>query len=183
MKEIESVSCLRFVPREVKKDPNFIEIVRKNGCWSNVGRLSRGRQELSIGENCQFKGIIIHELMHALGFGHMHSNRNRDQYIRINWSNIQPGLQHNFDLLDSGSFETVNFDFSSIMLYGEKAFSKNDKPTIEHKLNSTYKVTLTDPYEKNSLSNNDIYYLNKAYKCKNSYSAPRATLDTLVSRK
>lgn len=181
MKQIESVSCIRFVPRDAKKHPDFVEIVKKKGCWSYVGRLG-GRQEVSIGRGCENKGIIMHELIHALGFGHMHDNPNRDQYIRINWNNIRPGEKHNFVLLNSRNYETAIFDFSSIMLYDEKAFSRNNLPTIQHKLGPHHKVVLNGSYKKNSPSRNDIYYLNKAYKCKNRYSKPLATLDTIVSK-
>jgi hypothetical protein len=36
-------------------------------------------------------GTIIHELLHALGFYHQQSATERDDYVRINWNNIEPG--------------------------------------------------------------------------------------------
>ena len=176
MEAIESVSCIKFIPRNPKKHPNYIEIVKKDGCWSYVGRLGTGRQELSIGLYCNYVGIIVHELMHSLGFGHMHCNGNRDKYIRINWDNIHPDSRYNFDLLDKYQFDTVTFDYSSIMLYGPRAFSKDgNSVTIEHKLNGT----LMDAWDK-TLSNNDIYYLNKAYKCPMGNLKLKNTLDTMI---
>ena len=62
-------------------------------CWSNIGREYSvpGAQELSIGEGCNTKGIITHELMHALGFWHEQSRTDRDDYIAVLWENIKKG--------------------------------------------------------------------------------------------
>lgn len=41
-------------------------------CWSYVGRIG-GKQDISIGSGCGFKGTVIHEILHALGFFHEHT--------------------------------------------------------------------------------------------------------------
>lgn len=48
-------------------------------------------QELSIGKGCNSKGIIMHELMHALGFWHEQSRSDRDDYLEVLWENIKKG--------------------------------------------------------------------------------------------
>jgi hypothetical protein len=50
------------------------------------------RQRLNLQRNgCIFHGTTVHELLHALGFEHQHSATDRDNYVTINWNNIQPG--------------------------------------------------------------------------------------------
>lgn len=36
-------------------------------------------------------GIVLHELMHVLGFWHEHARADRDRYIKVNWNEILPG--------------------------------------------------------------------------------------------
>ena len=55
-----------------------------------IGRQG-GQQDVSIGNGCQYKGTVIHEMMHAAGFFHEQSRRDRDNYITIYWQNIMSG--------------------------------------------------------------------------------------------
>ena len=59
-------------------------------CWSHVGKQS-GTQLLSLGDGCEFKGTVIHEIMHALGWYHEHTRLDRDKFIKIHWDKIKPG--------------------------------------------------------------------------------------------
>lgn len=166
MKTIQSVSCVQFKEYQEpywpwEKKHHHLKIINETGCWSIIGSTGRGSQELSLGPGCRWHGTVLHELMHALGFGHMHCNRNRDKYIRIHWDNIEEEKVHNFELLDPYWYEVSIFDYSSIMLYGSRSFSKDGSITMEHPLGGR----LSEPYEKGRLSNNDIYYLNKLYNC------------------
>lgn len=62
--------------------------------------LGRGAQVLNLGPGCVSRFVVIHEFIHALGFYHMQSNYNRDEYVEIVWDNIETGKQHNFNKYD-----------------------------------------------------------------------------------
>lgn len=51
------------------------------------------RQTVSLDDKCIISGspgIVIHELMHALGFYHEHQRQDRDKYVSINLNNVDP---------------------------------------------------------------------------------------------
>lgn len=57
-----------------------------------MGRVG-GPQLLSLAPPCLQggKGVALHELLHAVGFGHEHSRPDRDAFISIAWSHVLPG--------------------------------------------------------------------------------------------
>lgn len=59
-------------------------------CHSSIGR-DGGEQILVLGDNCFYKGVIMHELNHAAGFFHEQSRSDRDKYVQVNWENVQDG--------------------------------------------------------------------------------------------
>lgn len=60
-------------------------------CSAAVGMTGNGKQGVSLGTGCEFKGLAMHELMHAIGFWHEMNRYDRDDYININFTNITPG--------------------------------------------------------------------------------------------
>lgn len=60
-------------------------------CYSHIGRQG-GRQEVSIGRGCEYKATTIHEMMHAIGFYHEQSRRDRDSFVTVNFHNIVKGM-------------------------------------------------------------------------------------------
>lgn len=131
MDEIENQTCIKF--RSRKAETEFIEIYSGNGCSSNVGRVLGGQKLSLMRSGCIINGVIQHELMHALGFFHMQSSFDRDNYVRINYNNIASGSERAFDKYSKAqvSYFGTSYDFDSVMHYRRTAFSKNGLNTIE----------------------------------------------------
>ena len=60
-------------------------------CSSSVGRTARGEQKVNLHQNCWHKGIVIHEIAHAIGFFHEQSRTDRDSYVKVLYQNIEVG--------------------------------------------------------------------------------------------
>ena len=43
---------------------------------------------MSIGDGCEFKYVIMHELGHVIGFFHEHQRADRDEFVEILWDNV-----------------------------------------------------------------------------------------------
>uniref|UniRef100_A0A3Q3FXK0 Metalloendopeptidase n=2 Tax=Labrus bergylta TaxID=56723 RepID=A0A3Q3FXK0_9LABR len=159
MKGFHRKTCLRFVPR--KNEYDYISIENKAGCFSNLGRTG-GRQVLSLNrQGCLYHGIIQHEINHALGFQHEQSRSDRDNYVRINWENIDPQMAGNFHRESTNNLNTP-YDYSSIMHYGRTAFS------IQYGKDSI--TPIPDPNvqigQRKGMSYWDIMRINLLYSCK-----------------
>lgn len=87
-------------------------------CFSSVGRTG-AKQQLSLARGCMRSGTIIHEFLHALGFFHEQSRPDRDEYIDINYANIQGGKEHNFRISNGVNSLGVDYDRVSIMHYSK----------------------------------------------------------------
>ncbi|KJH40965.1 astacin [Dictyocaulus viviparus] len=85
VKKWEEVTCLRFFHSDTENDR--IVVISDGGCWSYVGH-SGGQQKLSLGPGCESVGTAAHELAHALGFYHMQSRSDRDNYITLQSQNF-----------------------------------------------------------------------------------------------
>ncbi|GIY36208.1 astacin-like metalloprotease toxin 1 [Caerostris extrusa] len=141
-------TCIRFVERSGQVD--YINIIADTGCYSYVGRQRRS-QTLSIGRGCENKGTIVHEFGHAAGFGHEHQRSDRDRYLNVYENNVKEGERRNFRK-NKASDEAFRpeYDYESIMHYGEYAFSKQHGvlKTMEAK-NGT---PLKEPYQRPGLN-------------------------------
>jgi hypothetical protein len=169
MKQIEDSTrvngkdCIKFVPRTNEKSYIIIHDGQQ-GCSSDVGMLhTHEPQYVSLSApRCIWPGLIGHELTHVIGFWHEIARPDRDQYLRIVYENIIPGMEYNFDI-KSNNVTTLNspYDYSSILQYDDSAFSSNGLPTIvPYKRGVSLK---NSPLRR--LSKTDISEIRTLYKC------------------
>nr|API81359.1 venom toxin [Hemiscorpius lepturus]API81361.1 venom toxin [Hemiscorpius lepturus] len=161
MNEYHKKTCIRFIPRTTERD--YIRIYKGKGCSSGVGKWVQG-QLLSLGEGCYSRGIILHELGHAIGFYHEHKRSDRDKYLRVHWGNIRKGFEEEFIMkAPRQNILYTAFDYQSIMLYGETAFSKDGRSKT---LTAKNGARLLPVYKKTGLSKSDAEDVNRMYRCR-----------------
>jgi len=163
--EYTSKTCIRFTPKT--NQGMYIRVINDGGCYSYVGKMPQiqqfiNGQELSLQyinrrSGCHFKGIAIHEMMHAIGYFHEQSRPDRDTYVKVNFENVRTGFEDNFKKAASVD-QGTGYDYESVMHYGATAFSKNGGKTIER---------LDDPNkslgQRDGLSEIDALSINKIY--------------------
>jgi Astacin (Peptidase family M12A) len=158
---IKAKSCIRFVKRTHQID--YVEVMRGIACNSFIGRI-RGRQVVNMGEGCFNEGTATHKMIHALGWHHMHSDLDRDNYVKILWENIQPGRERNFEMVDPNRFGSFNtpYDLKSVMLYRRRALSVNGEDTVV-----PHDSAYIDVIGRTQFGDGDAMRLNRMYQCAN----------------
>ncbi|WP_271769312.1 M12 family metallopeptidase [Aquimarina algiphila] len=151
----EAHTKLRFVLRR-DNQPDYIRFRRSDDmCKSSIGKKG-GVQSIFLADACTI-GNTIHEMGHAIGLFHEQSHPKYNNYITVNYQNINPDYYGNFYPQAPSSVRTNKFNFKSIMMYGSYFFSKNGLPTIVRKDGSTFSVQRDKP------SGRDIKIVNKIY--------------------
>lgn len=136
LKHIEEKTGLKFIPYDNQPDAILFQ-KGKEHCLSALGRLG-GVQPIRLSDSCGWHEIT-HEVMHALGFIHEHSRFDRNDYIAVEWQNIEEKYHMQFEIFAedlAGPAKHSPFDYHSIMLY-EKNFFAKDKglTTLKSKTN------------------------------------------------
>ncbi|CAH0405896.1 unnamed protein product [Chilo suppressalis] len=165
MADLANKSCIQFVPRKSEKEHAVVIQGSANGCFSNVGFNTPDadggevNQVLNLAKGCFKHGTVVHEMLHTLGFYHMQSTYDRDEFVKIVWENILPGTEHNFAKYNNDTVTDfgVKYDYGSVMHYPEVAFSRNGNKTIIP-LHDGVKIG-----QRNGLSESDVLKLNKMY--------------------
>ncbi|KAJ7370999.1 hypothetical protein OS493_028618 [Desmophyllum pertusum] len=120
-------------------------------CSSEIGK-REGKQVVFLGKGCEFKGTILHELVHLLG-----SFTSTTGLIEINarqdiMKKYQPGFMDNLGF---------SYDLKSIMQYRKDAFAKRDG-LVTMQARSDPNMVLGNM---NAMSASDIMKINKLYNC------------------
>ncbi|MCS6902184.1 MAG: M12 family metallopeptidase [Myxococcales bacterium] len=130
IQHIASQTPLRFRPATSTDQDHvfFRDSGSSSGCYSYLGRIG-GPQEIQVG-GCGVRGSVVHEILHAAGFYHEQSRGDRDDYVVINWNEIDPAHRSNFEIRSQRGQDIGTYDYSSIMHYSARAFSISGNPTI-----------------------------------------------------
>ena len=110
-----------FKPRTIERD--YILFRPADDCLSEVEGREGGESVVWLGEMCGANGVI-HELLHVLGFRHEQNRCDRDKYVTIIWSNIEPTqlARHQFEKSCGFGVDLGEYDEASIMHYSDTAF-------------------------------------------------------------
>uniref|UniRef100_A0A915KQI9 Metalloendopeptidase n=1 Tax=Romanomermis culicivorax TaxID=13658 RepID=A0A915KQI9_ROMCU len=94
------------------------------------------------------------------------SRTDRDENVKIVWKNIEPDAEDQFEKygLNTITLLDLPYDYGSVMHYGPKAFSKNDKDTIVP-LKSAESSKMG---QREGFSSLDVQKLRKLYACDDS---------------
>jgi len=165
MKEIESVSCIRFQPYDQNEHgKTFVRINRGSTCQSTVGINYKGsnlrRITLNDTECGSTVGVIIHELLHTLGFEHEHQRRDQNEFIEVHFENIVENGREWYNITNHTLLQTP-YDYGSIMHYGYWGFTEKGNKTFTPKKDLKGKKI----GQRNALSKYDIVKINRYYEC------------------
>ncbi|WP_276483718.1 M12 family metallopeptidase [Paraflavitalea pollutisoli] len=170
LKALESMqqqTHLRFRPRTTEADYIKLEMYLDDpliGGLSAVGRQG-GEQLLFLNKN-QPEAVVIHEMLHALGFWHEQSRSDRNTYVRVNTDKVAKGYEDNFQM--EPGLALGAYDYQSIMHYPADAFAATSGvPTIQCKNGD---VISNCPLGGAKLSPKDIEGLNKLFAGSQSYA-------------
>ncbi|KAM8831220.1 low choriolytic enzyme-like isoform 2-T2 [Spinachia spinachia] len=157
MNEFKVKTCIRFVPRG--REVAYLSIEPRAGCFSSLGRIG-DRQVVSLQRfGCVQKGVIEHELLHALGFYHEHTRQDRDNYVIIKWNNIPSYMQYNFEKQDTDYLQTA-YDYTSVMHYGKTAFANSGTQSIVPIPDSSVSIG-----QRLTMSQTDLLRIKRLYRC------------------
>ncbi|CAG9831139.1 unnamed protein product [Diabrotica balteata] len=124
-------TCIQLIPRTTQDVYLTFNNLGPLDCVSSsVGKSGTNNHIWLNHEGC-FNGValLVHELMHVVGFFHEHSRYDRDSYVTILWNNIQFNQRHNFQI-QAGVTYGLPYDYDSLTHYAPYSYSGNNEWTI-----------------------------------------------------
>ena len=121
----------------VAGDANWVTFRDATGCSSAIG-MSGGQQFIDLQVGGCTSGNAAHEILHALGMYHEHTRCDRDGFVTIDYTQVDPTKLGNFYKAGastqggacSGATDIGAYDYGSIMHYPANAFAIGTLPTI-----------------------------------------------------
>ncbi|KAJ9463673.1 Nematocyst expressed protein 6 [Diplonema papillatum] len=146
-----------------------------NACNSLLGRSPFGVNDINLASGCTL-GVVIHEIGHSMGLSHEQSRNDRDNFVTVDFTEIEPGLEDNFDKTGSNGRDLGPYDYRSIMHYSSYTFATGGDPVI---------ISPQPIGQRSSLSAGDIASIHFLYNFCEAYTVPvclasRDTSQTLL---
>jgi len=167
---IEANTCLKFKGRTSEK--YYMRVERECACGGSCfgggytdGLGARAPRRLVIGAACispssaSGVGLVIHEILHALGVIHTQNRPDRDTYIWIDWPRITASGQAQYKKCDACNVHATPYDCMSVMHYRDWAFSTGGATMLPRNSRCDLKTGT------HKLTQTDIQLLNKMYSC------------------
>merc|ERR1712227_251595 len=140
---IRKNTCLRFerIWNTNRKNKMIISLWNQGNCYGEVHPDGYGgvfsQVFLTRNTDCTKPRMIIHEIMHTIGFSHEHQRPDRDYYIWINYNNAQPNAYQNLNL-EYKDIYGYAYDCGSVMQYHRKSFTARGGDVIVPKNSNCY---------------------------------------------
>jgi len=186
IRTLEKHTCVRFQPRSNEQQYLFFSGRSGLECSCNVG-MQDGPTTLSLSaqQGCFHLGVIVHEMIHGLGFEHTHQRSDRDDYVEIHLENLsESGKKYAYAFSKCSSCVTkgLPYDCNSIMHYPNDAFAAYGKKTITSKNPNTCQTFTNRQYysirhEDQVMTANDIATIRNVY-CETPVTTTRRPLAT-----
>ena len=68
--------------------------------------------------------MVAHEFLHGFGLWHEQQRPDRDDYVWLDWKNMNSGFEHAYKKCDHCKTYDVPYDHKSIMHYAGTAYCK-----------------------------------------------------------
>ncbi|XP_041355648.1 zinc metalloproteinase nas-37-like isoform X2 [Gigantopelta aegis] len=172
MKDWETVSCVRFVKKN-KSHKYWLQFVKSDKCEAYYGSIKVPNQKVNLRPSCFDKLTVAHVLGHILGMKHEHNRPDRDNFVKINWGDIE-GIwlgEYKKDTWKAVTSFGVPYDYMSIMHHSGD-FWRKELGWFRNQWIKLYRMyTIQKDFQnkigKNYISWLDIKSVNLAYPCKN----------------
>lgn len=125
---------LKWVKRTTQ--PIWVKALPEDSPNSSIcGTAEVGRRSTPGSQTLKFRpttnqSCVMHEMLHSMGAQHEHTRPDRDNFVKINTSNIDtqgdPNILNNWAKQPNGTPVWATYDFKSIMHYSAKAGGKSD---------------------------------------------------------
>jgi hypothetical protein len=113
-----------------RSNPNYVFVEIKGACYrDDVLGIAYPDRTVVIGSTlCDdeysnnifawnaWRGLVLHELFHVLGIGHTHRRSDRDEYITVNYSNLEDGWFEQYEKCPRCKFHGP-YECNSVMHY------------------------------------------------------------------